>query len=154
MPGSDSSPITTNDEQLALFKEHVLLQREELAETANRNRADEQIELRRLTVDADAHEKNLAHAAKVLEAQAQDRHEVRNFWNGQLSKFTWIIGLIIVLTALTAFYGIYSGNSEEVFEMMKLVMTHAIALLAGVGVDRAWIHRKKTGISNSDSEGA
>jgi prophage tail gpP-like protein len=65
--------LTVNEEQLVLFKETMQLQRDELAEQAKRNRADEAIETRRITADVEVHTKNLEHAGKVLSAQATDR---------------------------------------------------------------------------------
>lgn len=62
--------LTVSEEQLALFKEHVELQRDELAEQSVRNRADEAIESRRLSAEVEMHQSNLAHAGKVLDAQA------------------------------------------------------------------------------------
>jgi hypothetical protein len=86
---------TVTEEQLALFKEHVELQRDELAGQRERNRADEAIELRRISADVEMHKSNLAHAGKVLNAQVDDRQQVRIFWSNQLLRSCWIMGILV-----------------------------------------------------------
>lgn len=148
-----SNPPTVSDQQLALFKEHVALQRDELAEQREKNRADEAIEMRRISAEVETHEKNLEHAGKVLIAQGNDRRELRTFWTRQFQNMFYLIVLIVVLgTAITCF-AIYKGQSKEVFDAIVMIASYLIAVLGGIGLDRAWIHRKKSGITPTDSQG-
>ncbi len=70
---------TVSDEQLALFRDHVDLQKQELAEQREKNRADEAIEMRRISAQQDIHSKDLEHAGRVIDAQLKDRQGVRSF---------------------------------------------------------------------------
>ena len=146
---ADDHP-TISDQQLALFKEHVSLQREELAEQRQKNRADEAIETRRITADLEVHEKNITHAGKVLEAQAQDRKEVRDFWSKQLQWVFIVLILLIFVSSLIAGYAIHKNQSKEVFDMITKIVSYAVTFLAGIGMDRAWINRKKPGLTSLD----
>lgn len=140
--------LTVNEEQLVLFKETMQLQRDELAEQAKRNRADEAIETRRIAADIEVHSKNLEHAGKVLTAQATDRDQIRSFWSVQIGRFCWIVAGIMLVACIICGYAIAKGQTAAVFDAVKTLGTHALALLGGVGADRLWIHRRKTGISN------
>jgi hypothetical protein len=63
-----SEQPTVSEEQLVLFKEHLNLQREELAKRRERNKADESIELRRISAEQTIHDKNLKHSEFVVNA--------------------------------------------------------------------------------------
>lgn len=147
----DERPTVT-EEQLALFKEHVELQRDELAEQRERNRADEAIELRRISAEVEMHKNNLAHAGKVLNAQVDDRQQIRTFWSSQLLRFCWFVGVFVLVLFTICTVAILRGEAEVVFDALKTLGTHFMALLAGVGADRVWIHRKKAGISPAGDE--
>ncbi len=47
---------------------------------------------------------------------------------------------------------IFNGASESVFKMIGTVMTHFLSVGAGIGLDRVWINRKKTGISSGNGD--
>lgn len=143
---------TVNEEQLALFRDHVELQREELTEKRERNRADEAIETRRISAEVDMHKSNLGHAGKVLEAQVEDRQQIRSFWSDQLLRFCWMFGAVFVVLASICIVAIILGETVAVFDAIKTLGTHFMALLAGIGADRIWIHRKKAGISTSNED--
>ena len=145
--------LSVNEEQLALFKEHVELQREELSEQREKNRADEALETQRIKAEEGFHARNLEHADKVLVAQSTDREQIRTFWSENLKRAINVLILLIVVISIIAGISIFRGEADVVFESLKTVATHLLALLAGLGADRAWIHRKKAGISSSqDSE--
>ena len=141
--------LTVNEEQMVLFKETMQLQRDELAEQAKRNRADEAIETRRITADVEVHSKNLEHAGKVLNAQAVDRDQIRTFWSRQIGRLCWILAVGMIVSCIVCGYAIAKGETAAVFDAVKTLGTHLLALLGGAGADRLWIHRRKTGISNS-----
>ncbi len=140
--------LTVNEEQLVLFKETMQLQRDELAEQAKRNRADEAIETRRIAADIEVHSKNIEHAGKVLTVQAADRDQIRSFWSVQIGRFCWIVAVGMLVTCVICGYAIANGETAAVFDAIKTLGTHLLALLGGAGVDRLWIHRRKTGISS------
>lgn len=144
--------LTVTEEQLSLFKEHVQLQREELAEQAQKNRADEAIELRRIAADVEVHTKNLDHAAKVITAQSTDRAQIRTFWDKQLQRLCRMFAITFILISVICVIAIFQKQAELVFEAIKTVATHLMALIAGIGADRFWVHRKKTGISSVDQK--
>ncbi|MDX2081110.1 MAG: hypothetical protein SFU53_10025 [Terrimicrobiaceae bacterium] len=142
---------TVSEEQLALFQQHVELQREQVHADRERSRAEEEIELKRLSTEAEMHTKNLAHAGQVLVAHAKDRSEVRAFWSGQLRWIFGIVILLIVLTASIAGFAIWQGQSEEVFGFLRSIFTHLLTLVAGFGIDRYLVSRKKGALPESES---
>ena len=147
-----SEQPTVSEEQLVLFKEHLDLQREELAERRERNKADESIELKRISVEQTIHDKNLKHSEFVVNAQLQDREGIRQFWSVQCR---WIfffgLGLIFIL-GLICCIAIYKGDSENVFKMLTAVLTYGFSFVAGIGADRIWINRKKEEITNNPQQ--
>ena len=131
-----------------LFKDHISLQKEELAARIEQSRADEKIEVHRLTVDSDMHRANLSHAGKVLDAQALDRRETRDFWKSNLQCVFWLILAVMIILAGVMGIALFQGKASEVIGLIKDLGGYVVAVIAGAGLDRAWIHRRKTGISS------
>ena len=148
---ADEHP-TVNEEQLAVIRDHVQFQREELAEQREKNRAEEAIEMGRIKADGEIHAANLSHAGKVLDAQANDRQQIRTFWDNQLGRLCWLVITLVVIGAVICSIAIFRGETEIVFKAVETIATHAFALAAGIGADRIWVHRKKAGISSPDEQ--
>ena len=148
-----SEQPTVSEEQLVLFKEHLDLQREELAERRESNRAEESIELKRISVEQAIHDKNLKHAEFVVNAQLQDREGIRQFWSVQCRWiFFFVYGLMFTI-GLICCIAIYKGDSENVFKMLTAVLTYGLTFVAGIGADRIWTNRKKQEIVNNSQQG-
>ena len=141
-----------NEEQMVLFRDHIALQKEELAAKQEQSRADEKVEMQRLATEAEMHKLNLMHAGRVLDAQALDRRETRNFWDGSLRYGFYLIGSMVLCIAAVMVISLFLGAVTQVIDLIKTLGSYAVAILAGAGADRAWIHRKRSGISNTDEK--